>query len=159
MVLNGLDGQGLGGVFGIKCEEFRDRQIRHREWIMGEIDSFLVFVPLVHREVDDPAEFETILGDEVQLFADLHSRGSGKFDEVFWPASDKKNCVADTKLELAGNLPRAFRPDVLGYRTGAAFLALAPKDIGKDLETGSTKCFADILHDDRVAQVGLVAAV
>jgi len=33
------------------------------------------------------------------------------------------------------------------------------EDVGKDLETGSAERFADILHHDRVSQIGLVGAV
>src|SRR5262245_59121877 len=98
---------------------------------MGEIDSFLLFIPLKHRKIDDPAELEAILGNKSELFANLRPRRAGKFDEILRLARNEEDGVADTELELVGELLRALRPDILGQRTGAAFLPFTPEDIAK----------------------------
>ena len=62
----------------IEREEFFDAHVRHGERIVGEVDLLLVLVPLIHREIDDPAELETVLGDQAELLADPRARGAGK---------------------------------------------------------------------------------
>ena len=56
--------------------------VRHRERVVGEVDLLLLLVPFVHREVDDPAEFELVLVGEVQLTADTVTRLAGEFYKV-----------------------------------------------------------------------------
>ena len=113
VVLDRLDRQQLVLVVRIEREEFLDRQVRHRERVVGEVDLLLFLVPLVHREIDDPAELEAVLGDQPKLFADLRARRAGEFDEILRLAGDEEHGVADAELELIGDLLRAFRPDFL----------------------------------------------
>ena len=126
-----LSRQDLVVVVRIEREEFLDRHVRHREWIVREVDLLLLLVPFVHREIDDPAELEAVLGDQAELFADLGARGTGELDEVLRLAGDEEAGVADAEPQLIGDLLGALRPDVLGERTGAALLAFAPEDVAE----------------------------
>ena len=116
---------------GVEREEFLDAQVRHRERVMREVDFLLLLVPFVHREIDDPAELEAVLGDQAEFLADLGARGAGEFDEILRLAGDEEAGVADAELELIGDLLGALRPDVLGERAGAALLAFAPEDVAE----------------------------
>src|SRR5215471_18818207 len=73
VVLKGLDGE---GIFGLECLQ---SPLRHREWIVAELDLAGLLVELVHREVHDPAEAELIPGDEIELLRDLAARRAGEF--------------------------------------------------------------------------------
>src|SRR6185437_2782876 len=112
-------------------EKFLDRKVGHREWIVGKVDLLLLLVPLIHRKINDPAEFETVLCDQTKLFADLGARRPCEFHEVLGLAGDEERRIADTELELVGDLLGALRADVLGKRPGAAFFAFAPEDISE----------------------------
>ena len=68
IVLEGLDGQRV-------CARQRlETALRHRERIVGEVDLLLLLVPLEHREVDDPAELEPVLVDQLELLPHLCPR-------------------------------------------------------------------------------------
>src|SRR6476620_5393758 len=54
-----------GRWFRIEPQERVGLHIRHRERVVREVDLLFFFVPLVHREVDDPGEFEAILVDQL----------------------------------------------------------------------------------------------
>ena len=41
--------------------------LRHGERIVGEVDLLVFLVPFVHREVDDPAEFEAVFVDQAAV--------------------------------------------------------------------------------------------
>jgi len=56
---------------------------------VGEIDLFLFFVPFVEGEVDDPAEAEGILFDDIQLLADAGARGTRQLGGLFFLAGGK----------------------------------------------------------------------
>ena len=90
--------QELVVVVRIEREEFLDAQVRHRERVVREVDLLLFLVPFVHREVDDPAEVEAVLGDQAELLADLGARGAGELDEVLRLAGDEEAGVADAEL-------------------------------------------------------------
>ena len=115
----------------IEREELVGLHVRHRERVVREVDLLLFLVPFEHREIDDPAEIETILGDQVQLLADLGARGAGELDELLRLAGDEEHGVADLEAELIGDLLGALRADVLGERACAALLALAPEDVAE----------------------------
>ena len=121
----------LSSSLGVEREKFLDRQVRHRERIVREVDLLLLLVPFVHREIDDPAELEAVLLDQVELLADLGARRAREFHEVLRLAGDEEHGVADAKPELIGNLLGALRPDILGERARAALLAFAPEDVAK----------------------------
>ena len=85
----------LSWSLGIEREEFLDRHVRHRERVVREVDFLLLLVPFVHREIDDPAELEAVLGDQAELLADLGARRAGELDEILRLAGDKEAGVAD----------------------------------------------------------------
>ena len=118
-------------VVGIEREELVDLHVRHRERVVGEVDLLLLLVPLVHREVDDPAELEAVLVDEVEFLADLGARGTGELHELVRPAGDEERRVADAEAELVRDLLGALRPDVARERTSAALFAFTPEDVAE----------------------------
>ena len=132
VVLDRLDAEQLVLVRRrIEREKLVDVHVRHRERVVGEVDLLLLLVPFVHREVDDPAEVEAVLGDEAQLLADLGARRPRELHELLRLAGDEEHRVADAEAELIGDLLGPLRPDVLGERPGAALLALAPEDVAE----------------------------
>jgi len=94
---------------------------------MGEIDLLLVLVPLEHREIDDPGQFEPVLVDEVHVFADLETRRAGEFGELFRIARRERtpHRLLEAKLEAQGL--GALRADVFGDRTGCLSLSMASR--------------------------------
>src|SRR3546814_3301293 len=50
--------------------------LRHREGVVAEIDLAGFLVGLEHREVDDPAHFEFVGIDQIELFGDARSEES-----------------------------------------------------------------------------------
>src|SRR5262249_13370360 len=160
----------------------------------------ILFVPFEHGEVDDPAEIETVLGDETELGPDFHSRRSREFHEVARSPGDEEHGVADLQAKLLPHRRGALRPTILRHWPGPAFLPLTPEDVRhsplalglrpivhaiaerataaprrrnrphfdlrirgnharKYLEARSAEMRRDILHLDRIAQVGLVSSV
>ncbi len=97
---------------------------------MREVDLLLVLVPLVEREVDDPGEREAVLVDELELSPDSVARTSRELVEVGRIAGGEEHRVADLEAHLLLDRSGALRPDVLGDRARAAFLALSPEDVG-----------------------------
>src|SRR5690606_27807854 len=65
VVLPRLDGEGVLGLQRLQTA------LGHGEGIVRELDLPRLLVQLVHREVDDPAELEDVLLDQVQLLADV----------------------------------------------------------------------------------------
>ena len=49
---------------------------------MREVDLLLVLLPFIHREIDDPAEGEAVLVDELELAPDTLAGGARKGDEL-----------------------------------------------------------------------------
>src|ERR1019366_14935 len=84
-----------------------------------------------HREIDNPAEVEAVLGDQAEFFADLDARAACEFDEILRLAGDEEAGVTDGELHLIGDLLGALRPDVLRQGAGAAFFAFAPEDVAQ----------------------------
>src|SRR5260370_28742634 len=68
VVLPCIDGEGILGL------ERLQPALRHRERVMAEVDLLGGLVVLAHREVDDPAGFESLLGDQPPLLAHLRPR-------------------------------------------------------------------------------------
>ena len=98
---------------------------------MREVDLLVFFVPLIHREIDDPAELETVLGGEVQFLAHLVPRLTGELVELFRATRDEEAGIAHAEAQLGADGIRALRPDILGDGASAALLALAPEDIAE----------------------------
>ena len=70
---------------------------------MGEVDLLLVLVPLEHREIDDPGEFEAVFVDQVQILADLRPRVARKAREFCRIARHEESGVAGPEAELTRN--------------------------------------------------------
>src|SRR4029079_16112390 len=79
----------------------------------------------------DPAEFEAVLGDEVELLGDPCSCLAGEFVEFLRFSGDEKHSIAIAESELDADGPCPLGTDILGDRTGAALFAPAPEDIGQ----------------------------
>src|SRR5207249_8953759 len=96
-------------------------------------DLLLVLVPLEEREVDDPAQFETVAVDEVQLLAGARARRAGEVHELLRVAGDEKGGVAIGKAQLPAQRLGALLADVLGNRSGAFELVafLTPEDVAE----------------------------
>ncbi len=100
---------------------------------MAEVDLFLVFVPLIEGEVDDPGELELIAVDQIELFARPRAGGAGKGGEFLRVACSEETGIAVLKAKLGADRLGALRADILGDGTGAlkAFAFLAPEDIAE----------------------------
>ena len=110
VVLERLDGQRVLPVERIETA------LRHRERVVREVDLLVFLVVFVHREVDDPGEFEPILVDQVQLLAEFGAGKAGKFPEFLGIAGDKERGIARLQAERSADGRRPFRADVVGKR-------------------------------------------
>ena len=72
VVLVGLDRQRV-----LRLERL-EPALRHRERVVAEVDLAGLLVPLVHREVDDPAEPVGVLLDQIELLAQLDADPAGQ---------------------------------------------------------------------------------
>src|SRR3974377_1796372 len=98
---------------------------------MREVDPLLLLIPLVHGEVNNPAELETVLGDEAHFLRNLGACGASEFDEVPRLAGDKEAGIADAEAALIGGLLGAFGGDVLGQWSRTALFTFAPEDVAE----------------------------
>ena len=96
---------------------------------MAKVDFARVLVFLVHGEVDDPAEVERALFNQVQLAANLvpHSAGKGLGTQRL--VTGKEGSITVLKAQLLANRLCPFWPDVLGQRATAR--ALFPEDVAQ----------------------------
>ena len=97
---------------------------------MGEVDLLLLLLPLVHREVDDPAEGELVLVDEAELTTDPLPRRAGKHRELLRPPADEEDGVAVLEPKLLTDRVSALDADVLGDRPGA-LAVVAEEDVAE----------------------------
>src|SRR4030095_7555703 len=125
VVLKGEDVEGVHAVEGIEAA------LRHGEGVVREVDLVLLLVPLIHREIHDPAELESVLIDEIELASHPIARLAREFVELLLPAGDEENRVPDAELELATNGFAALGPYVAGDRAGTSLLALAPEYVSE----------------------------
>src|SRR6266436_5565718 len=65
--------------------------LRHRKWVVAELDLTGLLVKLVHREVGDPAELEGAVLGEAELPPDLEPRRAGKRGEILGHAANEKD--------------------------------------------------------------------
>src|SRR5690606_5951285 len=115
----------------------------HRERVVGEIDPILFVVPLEHREINDPAEGETVKIDEAEFATDPVACSTGKACEDLWLSSHEERGIARLKTKLQ---PKGFRPlstDILRNRAGAALLVFAPEDVA---EAGLALTLSPCIH-------------
>src|SRR5262249_55807425 len=143
VVLDRLEAEDLVLIRRIKRQKLIRRHIRHREWIVREVDLLLLFVPFVHREVDDPAELETVLGRKPKLAADFVAGGTGKFHKVTRLPGDEEHRVTDTKAELVAQRAGALGAKVLRNRARSAIFAFPPKNIA---EPGLSLALRPFIH-------------
>src|SRR5262249_1733489 len=84
-----------------------------RERVVGEVDLLLLFVPLVHGEIDDPAEREPIAVDQPEVGTHFGARKAGEPDEVSGSTSDEEHRIASGEAQLIGNLFSSLWSDIL----------------------------------------------
>ncbi len=87
---------------------------------MRELDLLLLFVPFVHRKIDDPGEFEPILVDELELLADFRAREPSEFAKLGRIARHEEGRVARLEAERQAHRLDAFRANVVGERPAPA---------------------------------------
>src|SRR3546814_7734448 len=73
-------------------------------------------VGLEHREVDDPAHFEFVGIDQIELFGDARARQPGKLHRDGFLARGEEQAVVGAEAEFGGKRVHLFRPMVLGDR-------------------------------------------
>ncbi len=83
---------------------------------MREVDLLLLLVPFEHREVDDPAELELLLGHQLQLGPDPGAGQAGELGEHRRIAGHEEGGVAALQAQLHANCFCRFRSDVLCNR-------------------------------------------
>src|SRR5690606_1078452 len=113
IVLIGLDRQ------RILCLERLEPALRHGEGIVGEVDLLLFLVPLEHRKVDDPGEFEALGIDEPELGANARARRAGERGRFRGVAGNEEDGIALTDPELSADRLGPLGPDIPGDRSRA----------------------------------------
>ena len=112
VVLERLDGKRVLGF------ERLEPALRHRERIVREVDLLLVLVPLVHREVDDPAELERVaLAESLSSCADADARRASELGGLGLLVAGEEHRIA--RGEAGARDQRPLRP-------GAKNLAIGP---------------------------------
>src|SRR4029077_7949783 len=81
---------------------------------------FLVFIPFVHGEVDDPGKFEPLLADKLELLTDLRAGQPGEFRELLRVAGDEERSVAGLEAERKADRLDALRANVVCERPAPA---------------------------------------
>ena len=101
----------------------------------------LVLVILEHREIDDPAEAERALLDEVELLGDAGAREAGEPGRFGFLAGGEEDAVVGAKAHRLGERVHALGAVVLGDRA-APFAALA----GRIAESGEAFASRPFVH-------------
>src|SRR5262249_61052730 len=91
------------GVGGVGRGEVLDRHVRHGKRVVGEVYSLLLLVPFIHREIDDPAELEAVLGNQVEFCADSAARGARKLGGGRRLVGGKEHAIARTQSSLGAD--------------------------------------------------------
>ena len=112
---------------------------------MREVDLLLLFVILVHREVDDPAEAERALLDELELFGDARASEACELGRIGFFASGKKQPVVGTNAERMGERIHLLGPMVLGD-WAAPFATLACR-VAETCETFGARPFVHVVEE------------
>ena len=116
-----LPGEDVERVLGL--QRFHPA-LRHREGIVAEVDLLLLVIIFEHREVDDPAEAERALLDQVELLGDAGPGEAGELGGLVFLAGGEEDAVVGAKAHRLGQLVHALGAVVLGDRA-APFAALA----------------------------------
>ena len=96
---------------------------------MREIDLLFFLAPFVEREIDDPAEAEGVLLDQIELLADPGARRTGQLGGLIGLAGGEEAAVVGAKAQRRVQREPSFLAVVLGDR--AAELAGLAGDIAK----------------------------
>src|SRR5262249_22980207 len=131
VVLDRLQSENLLVVIRIEREEFVWRCVRHRERVVGEVDLLVLLVPLVHPEIDDPADLEPAAVDQAEVGGAFVACRAGELAEFFWIATDEESSVTNLQSEPVANLIGSLDANSLRNRAGAAFLPFTPKYVSK----------------------------
>src|SRR5690606_4917034 len=115
VVLERLDGQ------RILARQRLDAALRHGERVVAELDALLVLVPFVEGEIDDPAQFEAVAVDEVELLAGAGARSTCERGEFLRIAGGEEAGIAVLEAELPADRLGALLADILGDRAGANY--------------------------------------
>ncbi|CUX13362.1 conserved hypothetical protein [Agrobacterium genomosp. 5 str. CFBP 6626] len=127
VILEGLDGKRI-----VAFQRFQTA-LRHGEGVVGKVDLLFFLVIFEEGEIDDPAHFETVAIDQVQLVGGTGARLTGELVELRGITGNEEAGVARLEAELLAQRLGAFFADVLGERTGTADLAVLflPEDVAE----------------------------
>ncbi|MNQ77402.1 hypothetical protein D3C85_922680 [compost metagenome] len=125
VVLIGADGQRVLGLQGLHPA------LRHREGVVAEVDLLLFFRPFEHGEVDDPAELELLLVDQLQLRADAGAGQTGELGEDGGVAGGEEGGVALAQTQACHQGLGRLLTQVLGDRTAPGLLIVRPEDVAQ----------------------------
>src|SRR5690348_7108491 len=101
--------------------------LRHREGIVRELDLAGFLVAFVHREIDDPTEFEDTVARQIEIAAEFDARGGGERPEYGGLAGDEEYGLAVLEAKLRPQTFGAFGAEIGGYRAGA--IGTAEEDV------------------------------
>jgi hypothetical protein len=73
-----------------------------------KVDFLFVLVPFIHREIDDPAEFEDVFFREAEFVADAKPRRAGEFGGFFFLVAGEERRVAGGNARLFGDFRLRF---------------------------------------------------
>ena len=96
---------------------------------MAELDLPSVFVPLVHREIGDPAKLEDTPPCQAELAPDPEPRGACERRKGLWRAAYEKNRIAVIQPQLAAHIGGCCGAKASRYRAGP--LSVAEENIRK----------------------------
>src|SRR5271166_1137478 len=93
--------------------------LRHRERVVRKVDSFLLLVPLVHREVDDPAELQHVLVRDAEVIADADARRARELGSLVHLVAGQKDRVARLQAYLVNECLLSLPRQELSYWTAS----------------------------------------
>ncbi len=102
------------GSFSVQS---RQPPLWHGKGVVGKVDLLLLLVPFEHREIDNPAEGELVLVNEVQLLGDHVSSLAGEFIAFGRDTAHEEDGIALLQPKLGSNGRARSRP---------MFLAMGP---------------------------------
>ena len=108
VILKRLDAEDCFLVGGIKPNKRFRIEIRHRKRVVRKVDLLFVLVPLIHREIDDPTEFENVFFGEAEFIADLEPRRPGELGGFVFLIASEEHRVAEGAI-AAGRRPTFSR--------------------------------------------------
>ena len=83
---------------------------------MGEVDFLIIFVPLIHRVIHDPAEFKRAFGDEVEIGRDFVPRRTRELISIALFTRREEDAVTSLKAHFVEERFEEFRLKVLKRR-------------------------------------------